>query len=57
MGIGPAYSFVLLLAATLVLWFSAQFVDCIVALGLIAGWVILGIAKPADAAAGFSSTS
>jgi di/tricarboxylate transporter len=56
-GNGPVYSFVLLLAAALVLWFTAQFVDCIVALGLMAGWVILGIAKPADAAAGFSSTS
>ncbi len=50
-------AFVLLLAAAIVLWVAAIFPEFVVYLGLVVAWVFLGIAKPAEAVAGFGSTS
>lgn len=50
-------AFVLLLAAAIVLWVAAVFPEFVVYLGLVVGWVFLGIARPSEAIAGFGSTS
>ncbi len=47
--------FVLLLAAALVLWLTEVFPDFAVSLGLVAAWIIWGIATPAEALGGFAS--
>ena len=49
--------FVLLLGAAIVLWVIAILPEFVVYLGLVIGWVFLGIAEPAQAVKGFGSTS
>lgn len=49
--------FVLLLGAAIVLWVVAILPEFVVYLGLVIGWVFLGIAEPAQAVKGFGSTS
>ncbi len=51
----PEEVFLLLLAAAMVLWLLDIFPKFVVGVGLVAGWVLFGIAKPAQAAAGFAS--
>ncbi len=50
-------AFILLLGAAIVLWVIAILPEFVVYLGLVIAWVFLGIAKPAQAVAGFGSTS
>jgi DASS family divalent anion:Na+ symporter len=50
-------AFILLLAAAIVLWVAALFPEFVVYLGLVVGWVFLGIVRPSEAVAGFGSTS
>jgi DASS family divalent anion:Na+ symporter len=54
-GAQPQWVFVLLLASAIVLWVSEIFPDFAVSLGLMAAWILWGIARPAQAAAGFAS--
>ena len=49
--------FVLLLGAAITLWVVAILPEFVVYLGLVIGWVFLGIAEPAQAVRGFGSTS
>ncbi len=51
----PQEVFLLLLAAAMVLWLIDIFPKFVVGVGLVAGWVLFGIAKPTQAAAGFAS--
>src|SRR5262249_4032632 len=48
-------AFVLLLVTASVLWISRLLPDYAVGLGLIASWVLLGLAQPTQAALGFAS--
>jgi CRP-like cAMP-binding protein/di/tricarboxylate transporter len=50
-------AFVLLLGGAIALWIVAILPEFVVYLGLVISWVFLGIAKPAQAVAGFGSTS
>jgi CRP-like cAMP-binding protein/di/tricarboxylate transporter len=50
-------AFLLLLGGAIVLWVAAILPDFVVYLGLVVGWVFLGIATPAQAIAGFGSPS
>src|SRR5215207_7660675 len=50
-------AFLLLLGAAIVLWVTAILPEFVVYLGLVIGWVFLGIASPAQAIAGFGSPS
>ena len=50
-------TFLLLLGAAIVLWVTAILPEFVVYLGLVIGWVFLGIASPAQAIAGFGSPS
>ncbi len=52
-----AGAFVLLLGGAIALWIVAILPEFVVYLGLVISWVFLGIAKPAQAVAGFGSTS
>jgi len=49
--------FLLLLAAAIVLWVGNVAADSYVALGLLVAWILLGIAKPQEALAGFGNTT
>jgi len=51
------WAFGLLLAAALVLWVSDVFPDFAVSLALVAAWLALGIARPAQALSGFASSN
>jgi CRP-like cAMP-binding protein/di/tricarboxylate transporter len=50
-------AFVLLLGGAIALWVVSVLPEFVVYLGLVIAWVFLGIAKPAQAVAGFGSTS
>ena len=52
-----AGAFVLLLGSAIALWVVAILPEFVVYLGLVIAWVFLGIATPAQAVAGFGSTS
>ena len=52
-----AGGFVLLLGAAIVMWVVAILPEFVVYVGLVIGWVFLGIAEPAQAVKGFGSTS
>jgi CRP-like cAMP-binding protein/di/tricarboxylate transporter len=52
----PAVRFILLLVAALILGGAQVAPDYAVGIGLIAGWIVLGVASPAQALAGFAST-
>jgi len=52
-----AGAFVLLLGSAIALWSVALLPEFVVYLGLVIAWVFLGIATPAQAVAGFGSTS
>ncbi len=54
-GAARPWSFVALLGAAIVLMTSRLVPNFATGLGLIAGWVLLGIAKPAEALGGFAS--
>src|SRR5262249_20068940 len=54
-GAARAWSFVALLGAGIVLMTSRLVPNFAAGLGLIAGWIVLGIAKPADALGGVAS--
>ena len=51
----PQRTFVLLLLAAIATMLSRRLPDFVVGLGLVAGWIVLGVAKPAEALAGFAS--
>ncbi len=51
----PQRTFVLLLLAAIATMLSRRLPDFVVGLGLVAGWILLGVAKPAEALAGFAS--
>jgi hypothetical protein len=48
-------TFVLLLLAAIATMLSRRLPDFVVGLGLVAAWILLGVAKPAEALAGFAS--
>lgn len=52
---GPAWAFVLYLAAAIVLWARDVFPTSAVGLALVAAWIMSGIARPEQAVAGFAS--
>ena len=54
-GATPQRAFVSLLGAAVILMATRLVPDFAVALGLVAGWVLLGLATPAQALAGFAS--
>jgi CRP-like cAMP-binding protein/di/tricarboxylate transporter len=51
----PPRAFVLLLLAAIATMLSRRLPDFVVGLGLVAAWILLGVAKPAEALAGFAS--
>jgi CRP-like cAMP-binding protein/di/tricarboxylate transporter len=51
----PPRTFVLLLLAAIATMLSRRLPDFVVGLGLVAAWILLGVAKPAEALAGFAS--
>jgi DASS family divalent anion:Na+ symporter len=51
----PSRTFVLLLLAAIAIMLSRRLPDFVVGLGLVAAWILLGVAKPAEALAGFAS--
>src|SRR5439155_26673326 len=51
----PRLGFVLRLASAICLWNSNVFPDFAVGLALIAMWVLVGVARPQEAVAGFAS--
>jgi DASS family divalent anion:Na+ symporter len=51
----PQRTFVLLLLAAIATMLSRRLPDFVVGLGLVAAWILLGVAKPAEALAGFAS--
>ena len=53
----PRWAFGLLLLAALVLWVSDVYPDFAVLLALVAAWLALGIARPAQALGGFASSN
>jgi di/tricarboxylate transporter len=55
-GRDPREAFALLLGAAILLWMTDLFPKFVVGLALIAAWVLSGVAEPADAVGGFSST-
>jgi CRP-like cAMP-binding protein/di/tricarboxylate transporter len=54
-GTPPATAFVALLGAAIVMMTSRLIPSFAAGLGLIAGWLVLGVAKPTEALAGFAS--
>jgi CRP-like cAMP-binding protein/di/tricarboxylate transporter len=54
-GPGPPTRFVALLLAAVATMMSRRVPDFAVALGLVAAWILLGLARPAEALAGFAS--
>jgi DASS family divalent anion:Na+ symporter len=56
-GSGPAQVFVLLLGAAAMLWASGLLPFAAVGLGLVASWLVFGIATAQQAMAGFASSS
>src|SRR6185503_14724132 len=51
----PQRTFMLLLLAAIAVMLSRSLPDFVVGLGLVAGWIVLGVARPAEALAGFAS--
>ncbi|MBA2447565.1 MAG: cyclic nucleotide-binding domain-containing protein [Chloroflexi bacterium] len=51
----PRWVFGLLLASAIALWMTRIVADFVVSLGLVAAWVLAGIATPAQAMSGFAS--
>ncbi|HEY7601960.1 MAG TPA: SLC13 family permease, partial [Methylomirabilota bacterium] len=54
-GASPGRRFVTLLLAAIVAMLSRSVPDFAVGLGLVAAWILLGVARPAEALAGFAS--
>jgi di/tricarboxylate transporter len=54
-GASPQWKFVALLLAAIAVMLSRRFPDFMVGLGLVAGWILLGVARPSQALAGFAS--
>ncbi len=54
-GTSPQWRFVALLSAAVAAMLSRRLPDFVVGLGLVAAWILLGVAMPADALAGFAS--
>jgi CRP-like cAMP-binding protein/di/tricarboxylate transporter len=54
-GASPRWTFVALLLAAIATMLSRQFPDFVVGLGLVAAWILLGVARPPEALAGFAS--
>jgi di/tricarboxylate transporter len=54
-GMSPTDSFIALLAAAIVLMTGRVVPNFAAGLALVAGWIVLGLAKPAEALAGFAS--
>jgi CRP-like cAMP-binding protein/di/tricarboxylate transporter len=52
----PQTAFALLLGAAIVLWISEAVPEFAVSLGLLSGWMVLGIATPSQALSGFGSS-
>ena len=51
----PSAEFVALLLAAIAAMLSRRLPDFVVGLGLVAAWILLGVARPAEALAGFAS--
>ncbi len=54
-GASPQRTFVALLLAAIAAMLSRSLPDFVVGLGLVAAWILLGVARPAEALAGFAS--
>jgi CRP-like cAMP-binding protein/di/tricarboxylate transporter len=54
-GGGRQWTFVALLLAAIAAMLSRRLPDFVVGLGLVAAWILLGVARPAEALAGFAS--
>ena len=53
----PLLAFLLVLGAAVALWVSAVVPDFVVCFALVIAWVVLGMATPAEAVAGYGTTS
>jgi di/tricarboxylate transporter len=53
----PQWAFIFLLGAAIALWVTALLPDFLVCAGLVVGWVLCGVATPAQALAGFGTPS
>ncbi|CAA9301928.1 MAG: hypothetical protein AVDCRST_MAG77-5732 [uncultured Chloroflexi bacterium] len=53
----PEWAFIFLLGAAIALWVTALLPDFLVCAGLVIGWVLCGVATPAQALAGFGTPS